>query len=253
VLPSRVPVTSFGSFKISDNGNPQPGDRAFVTYNYYDVDGFHANNSMVNRETIGFEKSFFDGWASFELRAPFTQEGESLGGSSDFSGLTLALKWAACIDRENGNVLSGGLAVTAPTGPDIPIMSASGAVSSINPTLIQPFIAYVFSIGGLYVEGFTEIVVPTDSKLSTFFGTDIGLGYKLETLPVIPTIELHANAGLNHQGSAGLPLGFVDQVILTGGFHTVFGKSLLTVGLATPVSGPNLYSIEGIVQFNFRF
>jgi hypothetical protein len=248
-----VPVTSFGSFKISDNGNPQPGDRVFVTYNYYNVDGFHANNSTVNREAIGFEKAFFDGRVSLEVRAPYTQVGESLGGTSDFGGLTLVLKYASCVDLVNGNVFSSGVAVTAPTGPDIPIVLADGTVSSINPTLIQPFIAYAFSLGALYVEGFNEIVVPTDSKLPTFVGTDIGLGYKMESLPVIPTIELHANNGTNHQGSAGLPIGFVDQVSLTGGFHTVFGKSMLTVGIGTPVSGPNLYSFEGIVQFNCRF
>jgi hypothetical protein len=244
-----VPIVGFGAFKISDNESAQPTDRVFMTYNYYDVDGFHGNSSSLNREMIGFEKTFLDGRASFGLRAPFSQTGEGIGGASDVDALSLVFKYAGYMDRETGNVISGGLVVTVPTGPDVQL----DPTNSINPTLLQPYLAYAFNFGRVYVQGFSEIVVPTDNTLPTFIANDVGIGYRLESLPIAPTFEVHANDPLNHQGSAGTPIGFVDSVILTGGFHTFIGKSGLTLGVATPVTGPRLYSVEAVCQFNWRF
>jgi hypothetical protein len=246
---SRTVITGFGAFKVSENESVLPTDRVFATYNYYNVDGLHGNSSSVNREVIGFEKTFFDGRASFELRAPYTEVGDALGGSSDFDALSLVFKFAPYMDRETGNALSGGLVVTVPTGPDIPLASGN----TINPTLLQPYLGYYFSFGRAYLHGFTEIVFPTDNTLPTFIANDVGIGYRLQALPIIPTFEVHANNAFNHQGSEGTPIGFVDSVILTGGVHTLIGNSDLTLGVATPVTGPRLYSVEAVVQFNWRF
>ncbi len=252
-LSSRVPVTSFGAFKISDNESPVPTDRVFATYNYYDVDRLGGNSSSLNREVIGFEKTFFDGQASFELRAPYTQVGEGLGGSSDLDALTMVFKYALFNDRQRGNVIAGGLAVTVPTGPDILVFTNEGSVATVNATLLQPYVGYAFNFGSLYVEGFSEIVVPTDARLPTFVGNDIGVGYRLDSLPIIPTFEVHANDAFNHQGSLATPFGFVDEVVLTGGFHALFGRSTFTIGVGTPVTGPRIYSVECIAQLNCRF
>jgi hypothetical protein len=248
-LSNKVPVTSYGAFKISDNESVLPTDRVFATYNYFDVDGFHGNSSSINREVIGFEKTFFDGLASFELRAPDTQTGPSLGGTSDIDALTMVLKYAAYYNRETGNVISTGLAVSVPSGPEIPVALGS----NINPTLLQPFVGYAFNIGRFFVQGFSEIIVPTDSTLPAFVANDIGIGYRLESLPVIPTFEVHTNDALNHQGSLGSPIGFADSVILTGGVHFLVGRSDLTLGVTTPVSGPRLYGVEAVAQLNWRF
>jgi hypothetical protein len=248
-LSNRVPVTSYGAFKISDNGEVAPTDRVFATYNYFDVDGFHGNSSSINREVIGFEKTFLDGQASFELRAPYTEVGTGLGGTSDIDALTMVFKYAAYYNRETGNVISTGLAVTVPTGPDIPIAYAN----TINPTLLQPYVGYAFNFGRFFLEGFSEIIVPTDNTLPTFIANDIGIGYRLESLPVIPTFEVHSNDALNHQGALASPIGFADSVILTGGVHFLFGKSDLTLGVTTPVTGPRLYGVEAIAELNWCF
>jgi hypothetical protein len=248
-LQSRVPVTSFGSFKISDNESVQPVDRVFLTYNYYNVDGFQGNSSSINREAVGFEKAFLDGRASFGMRVPFTQVGEGLGGTSDVDGLSFVGKYAFYMDREAGNVLSGGLVVTVPTGRDIQL----DANTSINPTLIQPFVGGAFNFGRFYVQGFSEVVISTDNNLPNFWGNDIGMGYRLESIPVVPIFEVHVNTGLNHQGSGAEGIGFIDSVVLTGGLHTLIGNSILTLGVATPVTGPRLDSVEAVAQFNWRF
>ncbi len=275
-LSARVPVTGFGAFKICDNESPVPTDRVFATYNYFDVDRVGGNSSSLNREVIGFEKTFFDGQGSFEMRVPFTQVGDGLGGSSDLDALTMVLKYALYDDRQSGTVITGGLAVTVSTGPDVlifgqtrtvvqgipepvppgsgfPFTVATNTVSTISPTLFQPFVGYVFNFGRFYVEGFSEIVVPTDSALSTFAGNDLAVGYRLESLPVIPTFEVHANNAFNHQGSLVTPLGFVDEVVLTGGLHAPLGRSVLTLGVGTPVTGPRIFSIECVAQLNWRF
>ena len=45
-----------------------------------------------------------------------------------------------------------------------------------------------------------------------------------------------------------------DLVVLTAGLHFgVFQRATLTFGAATPVTGPRLFDIEAIVQFNVRF
>jgi hypothetical protein len=248
-LQSKVPVTSFGSFKISDNESVQPVDRVFMTYNYYNVDGFQGNSSSINREVVGFEKAFLDGRASFGMRVPFTQVGENLGGTSDVDGLSFIGKYAFYLDRETGNVISGGLVVTVPTGPDIPLDSNT----TVNPTLIQPWVGGAFNFGRFYVQGYSEIIISTDNNVPNFWGNDIGMGYRLESIPVVPIFEAHINSGLNHQGSGADGVGFIDSVVLTGGLHTLIGKSILTFGVATPVTGPRLDSVEAVVQFNCRF
>jgi hypothetical protein len=248
-LASRVPVTTFGGFKISDNGTVAPEDRVFLTYNYYNVDGFQGNSSSINREMFGFEKTFLDGQASFGMRVPFTQVGEGLGGSSDVDALSFIGKYTFYRNADNGNIISGGLVVTVPTGPDIVVAPGS----TINPVLLQPYIGYAFNFGRFYVLGFTEVVVPTDSTLSTFFATDIGIGYRLESIPVIPTFEIHTNDAFNHQGAGGYPLGFDDSVSLTWGAHFLVGHADLTLGVNTPVAGPRLYGVEAIAQLNWGF
>jgi hypothetical protein len=244
----RLPVTAFGSFKISDNGTVLPEDRAFVTYNYYDVDGLHSNAISINREVIGFEKTLLDGNASIGVRLPYTQDTGPLG-SSDIGDLSLTFKYALYRNTETGSAISGGLVATLPTGPDIPL----SIDKSIDPTLLQPFIGYAINFDRFYLEGFAAIIVPTDSSLPTFAANDIGIGYRCRNLPIVPTFEVHINDPFNHRGSAGEPIGFADSVILTAGVHTLFPHSTLTIGVTTPVTGPELYSVEAVVQYNWHF
>jgi hypothetical protein len=79
-----------------------------------------ARRVDVHRELFGFEKTFLDGNASFELRAPVFQVAGNRGvEGGDFGDLTVLVKYALLHDRQSGDVLSVGLALTAPTGPGI--------------------------------------------------------------------------------------------------------------------------------------
>ena len=283
----RVPVPFDGGFKIAENESALPEDRVFAGYNFYSdvtgpptpaslgqvdtvpttvggrpatvstvVPGVVAPAVNVHREVVGFEKTFLDKVGSIELRLPVLQlEGEDGFGGDGFGDLTAVLKFALLRDRQTGDVLAGGLAVTAPTGRGILIPGGE-----LHPTLLQPFVGYLWSPGRFYLEGFTSLAVPTDSRDVTLLFNDVALGYVLYRGPagqvlsgVAPVIEAHVNTPLNHRGTADL-VTFPDLVDLTGGVHLdLYGRSTLTLGAATPVTGPRVFDVEAIVQFNWRF
>jgi hypothetical protein len=265
-----------GQFKIADNESPQPQTRAFLTYNYYNNTFFNPGTaasaganfgrSDLHMQTLGFEGAFLDGTASVGMRIPMYQQAQSVSGySSSFSDLsdaiagynigdlTFILKGALLADRQNGMFLSGGLAVTVPTGEDIGIVT----LHNDNPWLLQPYVGYLFSAGGAYVHGFSSVVVPVGSKQVTILFNDIGVGYWFGDttggFAVVPTIEAHVTTPLNHRGADSVPVGVPDAVDITGGVHLFLGRSSLTFGAAVPLTGPQLYDIEGIVQLNLRF
>jgi hypothetical protein len=263
----RVPAVGRGSFKITENESPRPLDRVFINYEYYnhlltgpasngDVSTVHPN---LHRETFGFEKTLFDSRASFGLRVPLFQTVDSGGAlqSSDVGDLTFIGKFAFFDNRSTGNLLSGGLAVTAPTGPDE--ILADG--SRLHSTLLQPYLGYVFTAGQFYLEGFTAVIVPTDSRDVTLFTEDIGVGYHLFDGPrdtfirqITPTFELHLTDPLDHRGlNNPSGLGFPDILILTTGAHLELSRAILTLGAAVPVTGPKVFDIEAIAQLNWRF
>src|SRR5205823_2290437 len=150
-------------FKIDENESPRPVDRVFLNYNYYNgigsgVAGFPTYD--VHRETLGFEKTFLGGDASIGLRVNAIQSaGDGSFSRSDFGDMTIVTKFAL-VNEPNGNVLSGGLAVTAPTGPDLILLDGS----RLHSTLLQPWTGFIYVWDRLYAHGFSSIIIPTESR-----------------------------------------------------------------------------------------
>jgi hypothetical protein len=260
---ASVPVIGRGAFKIADNESPRPTDRVFFTYNYFDRvnTGSTVPTFNLNREVIGFEKTFLGGNASFGMRLPFLQLSNNAFGtaeSSQVGDLTMILKWAFLNNRLTGDVVTAGFAVTAPTG-DTFLNPITGL--NTHPTLLQPYMGYIFNRGRFFLQGFSAIVVPTDRQDVTLWFNDIGLGYWVYRDPtspgfvkgIVPTFEVHVLDPLNHRGSADL--GHVpDWVSLTGGINLVFGRaSTIGCAIGAPVTGPRPYNLEAIAAINFRF
>lgn len=263
---ARIPLFSRGAFKIAENESPRPQDRVFFNYNFF----INANASLsggnfprldVHREVFGFEKTFLDGDASIGLRAPiFETTGDGSVSRDGFGDLSVVLKYAFINDRESGDVLSGGLVITAPTGVKEAILPNGG---DIHPTLFQPWGGYIVTFGSdLYVNGFSSVVFPTDSRDVTLWLNDVGIGYWLYRDPsddaivtgIVPTLEAHVTTPLNHRHSATDPIVVPDWVVLTAGTHFVLGGgSTLLLGGAVPVTGPKPFDFEFIAQFNLRF
>ena len=254
-----------GAFKIAENESPQPQDRVFINYNFFsDLTG-HVNGRPrdAHRETIGVEKTVL-GDGSIGLRLPFLQETNNFfrregGTESSIDDLSLILKYAPIHNRETGNTLSFGLVVTPPTGERPRAFFGPEGVS-IHPTLLQPFVGYVWTRGDFFLHAFHSLMVPTDSRDVTVLFNDIGLGYWALQAEggqllsgIIPTLELHVNTPLNHRSTGDLPR-YRDSVDLTAGVHVELKRqALLGIAVATPVTGPRLFDVEVIANFNYRF
>lgn len=243
--------------KIADNESPRPQDRVFGTYNYYD--NTFKSGVNLHREMVGFEKTLLDGNASIGMRLPFFQTGGNGPEDSDIGDLTVILKYAILNDRECGDVLSGGLAITAPTGPGFALFGNEGDLHS---TLLQPWVGGIKNMGDLYVHGFSSIVIPTDDRDVVYLFNDIGVGYFLYRATdcdrlitaIVPTFETHISTPLNHRGSDHDPIPGIDIVDLTFGTTLGIGqRSTLALGVVTPVTGPKPFDVEALVQFNYRF
>jgi hypothetical protein len=259
-----IPVVGRGAFKISDNESPLPRDRVFGTYDYFNNlnGGFRTPGvirSDLHREIIGFEKTFLDQRASVGLRLPFLQvTGDSVVEKSDIGDLAIILKYAFYLDRAKGNVLSGGLLVSAPTGANfLPTGSPD-----IHPTQLQPFVGGIYTTGDLYVQGFSSINVPTDSRDVTYLFNDLSVGYFLYRdnaadrliTAVTPTLEFHVNTPLNHRGSFVQPIPGLDIVDMTAGtWFTLHKRSLLGLGGVIPLTGPHPLDFQILAQFNHTF
>src|SRR5713226_4542483 len=176
------------SFKIGDNESARPQDRLIGSFNFFnfvlgqDNARIGANVGNVNfyRETVGFEKTLFDGYASIGMRLPFDLL--DVGGinqqSADAGDLSIILKTILLQDIERQYLISGGLAITVPTGP----MALGGpgfAVDVFNSTLLQPFLGFLWARDNLFVQGFWSMDVPTDPNDVTFMFNDWGVGYFL--------------------------------------------------------------------------
>jgi hypothetical protein len=261
---ARIPFAARGAFKIADDESPRPTDRIYFNYNYFNDVALGSRNSGIptvdlHRETLGFEKTFLEGNASFGMRLPFLQlQGDGSVNADGIGDLTFILKYAFINDRQTGNVLSTGLGVTVPTGRDnIPGIG----VLDIHPTLLQPYVGYIVNFGNLYVHGFTSLVVPTDSRDITLLFNDIGVGYWLSrgrtdafVRGIIPTFEVHVTTPLNHRGLDNTPVGAPDEVALTAGVHILLPWGAdLGLAVVDPVTGPKPYAVEGMVQLGFIF
>jgi len=66
-----LPGYAVGFVKLTENQSPIPRDRVYMTYSYFKNANFYPTRADVNRFMPGFEKTFYDGWTSVEIRTPF--------------------------------------------------------------------------------------------------------------------------------------------------------------------------------------
>ena len=69
--PLLLPGYAVGFVKLTENMSPLPRDRVYMNYSYFSDANFFPTRGDVNRFMPGFEKTFFDGWTSIEVRTPF--------------------------------------------------------------------------------------------------------------------------------------------------------------------------------------
>ncbi len=262
-IDSFAPVAFRSSFKISDNESPRPLDRVFITGNDFGTVNSlfltsNASSASVYREMIGFEKTFLQGNASVGMRLPYFQlTGAPSLNETRLGDVSVILKYAFVNDRATGHVFSGGLVVTAPTGPSLHFAGQS----ALNPVYFQPWLGDVWTYQRLFVQGFLSLAVPTDTRDVAILFKSIGVGYWLYRAndpkrllsAIVPDAELHLTDPLNHKGLNSLPIGFPVMVDFTGGFYVYLRQAVLGVGVGTPLTGPKPYEYLVNTSLNYRF
>jgi hypothetical protein len=230
----------------------------------------------VFRYVAGFEKTFLDGQGSIGIRAPLdsvtanssvpARFGNFGGTSTAVGDMSIIAKYILLQNRQTGDLLSGGLAISPPTGPG-KFAGFNSFASITHTTSFQPFFGYILNYGRFYFHGFGAIDVPANSQDVTLLYNDFGIGYFLKRPDrdsdfdslismIAPTFEVHVTDPLNHRDPFNPrdPAGMTDIVNLTYGLNIgIYSRSLLTFAVVTPVSSPKPFDFEAMAFFNFFF
>jgi hypothetical protein len=221
-----------GRLKIAENNSPLPRHRIFMNYSLFDNVPLVRGGVTVNRFSPGFETTFLDEQASFELRAPFATtlgntvlvDGPLNMGHLKWGDVFMALKFLL-YETQQGAV-SAGMAMTLPIADDLDVRTAGGKplVRIENEAVhLMPFVGWLTqSPNGFFTQGFTQldfdangntVAVNVDGRGlapvgrvqdTTYLQSDWGIGYLHWVTPgrfgrlirVVPTMELHYTRSL---------------------------------------------------------
>jgi len=181
-----LPMAGGGSRigKIAENDSPIPRDRIFFSYNHFQ-NVFQVSETPsgpaptifrqepLDRYTMGFEKTFLDGWTSVELRMPFTgtlnAQLDTVGlNAGNIGNMTVVLK--SLLYMDSATAVGAGMAIETPTGTDTFARIDTTTLRFKNETThLLPYIGFVWSPGdprwgwgsGLFLSGFAQIDINT--------------------------------------------------------------------------------------------
>jgi hypothetical protein len=245
---------------ITDNDNPRPTDRIYFGYNFYNNVGPSLNpgapETDSQRQTLGFEKTFFGGDASIGMRLPFVQQfGPDT--ANNIGDLTILGKYAFINNRQTGDVLSAGFVMTTPTGGGSAILLDGREAP--HSWLFQPWGGFIKTFDRAYVMGISNLVVPTDGRDPTIWGNSLSAGYRIYNSPgdrlingITPAAEVHVRTPLNHRDINDLVF-LMDQVNITGVVHVRARRGVFSPAISVPVMGPKPFAVEAMCYANFVF
>ena len=233
-LPSPSSGGVVGRTKIAENTSPIPRDRFFFNYSFFDEVPLLPGGVNVNRFTPGFEKTFLDGWMSFEMKFPMAttldstvvEGGVTSTSHGEFGNIAATFK--TLVFQRETIVISGGLMVVAPTANDTLLLLPDGtpliAVRN-RATHLGPFLGWLWTPNEqFFAQGFLQwdvgangnpvliddqqgrgLTFVSDINDTTFQYLDIGIGswfYRSNDLNrrltgVAWTTELHWTKSLN--------------------------------------------------------
>ena len=285
------PGGSVGSSKIAENASPLPRDRVYMNYSYFDGVPLLPGGVNVNRFTPGFEKTFFNGMSSLEVRTPFASTLSNTlfvndpndTSSTQFGNLTFFLK--QLLYTSDTLAVSGGLGVALPTASDITVFDRQGLPplariqnqsvhllpflgALYTPTdqlFVQQFLQFDFDANGNAVSRANNNIFQPAGRLNemSFMYYSIGGGYWLYNNPnsdrlftrIAPIMELHYNKSLTNT-DAFLPPSDLDLLNGVVGMTAMMGQNKsLTLAYTTPLSNfhDRQFNGELRVMFNWFF
>jgi hypothetical protein len=173
-----------GRTKVSDDNSPLPHDRIIFNYDDYNGVPLTPGGYDVHRFSVGFEKTFFDQGASFELRLPFAStldndiytNGVGNTRSTEVGDLALSLK--ALVYRSEVLNVCTGLAIALPTADDVHVYAGNTQVLYIRneDVILTPYVAFVLTPDdNLFFQNWYEVGVNTKGNEVAFNNGITGL------------------------------------------------------------------------------
>jgi hypothetical protein len=250
VIPSPS-ASVVGRQKIAENTSPIPRDRVFLNYSYFDDVPLEEGGVNVNRLTPGFEKTFFNKMASFQMQFPMAltlNSDVALLSNTDtdqfeFGNINMALK--GIVYQDSDWLFSSGLAMTVPTADDLSYRLPNGTelIRARNDSVhLLPFLGAVTADpNGFFLQGFLQLDFDVNGNAihvddgaglngigdlndPTFLFADIAAGYWLTrnysgrgVTGIAPIVELHYNRSLESTealtSAGGTTVGSIDNNI----------------------------------------
>ena len=214
------PTFGCSRLNIAENNSPLPRDRVYFRYNHFDqetlTDVFTdtprgaASAVDLDRYTFGFEKTFFDGRFSTELRVPVNRQFVNTIDLQDTQGRTnlplesrntvfgnLGLTLKLLLLREEKLKLSTGVGVNIPTersvkinvrvrndqfvlndpepafpnGRTAPVIAGVSGVVKNETVNLSPFLAALYTpTDRLFAQGFIQVDVPVNKSNANVSG-----------------------------------------------------------------------------------
>lgn len=287
--------------KVCENNGVLPIDRVFLSYNHFhnaiktavftpDI-GERVDQQNLDRYTLGVEKTFLDGLASFQIQMPIssrfanTAEGFSISGG-DWGNLAMNFKFLVHQDDFIG--FGGGLGLGLPTGSDGRGQTATTNFRLRNENVfIQPWAGVLLTpTDNLFIQGFVQCdfdatgnTFSVDGRQlariqeQNFMYTDLSVGYwwfrgRRESLieGLASMVELHYSTTINDTdiGFGGstdsayflaTPGNRIDILNCTAGLNFDLGLSYFRVAAVAPLKDEEEapFDTELIVQWNRFF
>jgi hypothetical protein len=273
-----------GRAKISDDNSVFPEDRIFFFYNYYDnailipSPTLHALD--VNRYTPGFEKTFFDRNASFEMRIPFagTQSSDVLlsGGKDEdleFGDLEMVLK--VLLWKGDYFAAAGGLGFNAPTAAPVHVFlntSSTPLFTIDNDSFhLLPYFGVLYTPSeNLWMQTFVEFDIDTNGnevkrpipngdvgtlRDQNLMQVDVQTGVWLWRNPgarwitgLAPTVEYHYTTTINNAKFVTVPSPIGPFVL--GNQANRLDIQNLTLGVELLLGAHSTLNIAGVVPLD---
>ena len=261
IVPNPADGGLAGRNRVSTDSSPVPRDRLIFNYDFVSNTNLYPTTPTMNRFVLGFEKTFFNGLASVEFRAPFAstvsstshEDGIFGSGHGEFGNLFVILK--SLLWTSDTWVFSGGMGISIPTADDVRLNFGGPDVLKIRneAVILTPFVAALWTPSDrLFAQtwlgfGFDTNGNPaqidvdgaglrTAGKLydPTTIQVDLQLGYWLihpserrGTLRgLAPFVEFHYNQQTQAQNSVTQ-----DSFLITSGFGQL-SEFNLTTGFA---------------------
>ncbi len=181
LVPSPGAGGAVGRTKIADDNSPLPRDRFIFDYDYFNNVPLSARGVDVNRFSAGFEKTFFDGRTSIEVRLPFAStlsnvvstDGSTNTDRTELGDLNLTLK--ALLYRGPVVNFAAGLGIAVPTADDVRVVNPGGSELlriKNEEVVLTPYLAY--------------LLTPTDR---IFFQNWVAFGFDTNGNPVSANLD----------------------------------------------------------------